>query len=90
MTKPPRGVNRTATERLIGLVKAELKRQDRTGEEIARAARLPSKAFRSLLRHGHRPALDRAHEICAALGVSMIIGVTPPKGRTGSDHKTPA
>ena len=88
MTKPPQRVNRSATERLILLVKAELKRQDLTGEQIAREGRLPSKVFRSLLRHGHRPALDRADEICKALGISMQIGVARPHGSNGSDHET--
>lgn len=88
MTKPARLANRSTTERLIQLVKAELKRQDLTAEEAARAARLPSKAFRSLLRHGHRPALDRAHEICEALGISMTIGVTPPDESNGPNHDT--
>lgn len=67
-------VNRSATDRLAQIVKAELARQGRTGEEIARDARLPSKAFRSLLRQGHRPTVDRADELCRALGISMTIG----------------
>ena len=88
MTQPPRRVNRSATERLIRLVKAELERQDRTAEEIVREARLPAKVFRSLLRRGHRPALDRADEICKALGLSMRIGVTPSKGGNRPDDET--
>ena len=88
MAKPPRRVNRTATDRLILLVRAELDRQDRTPEEIAREARLPGKVFPSLLRLGHRPALDRADEICKALRISMKIGVTPPHGGNGPDDET--
>ena len=88
MTKPARRVTRSATERLILLVKAELERQDLTGEEIAREARLPSKVFRSLLRHGHRPIVDRADGICTALGISMTIGVTARNGGHGPDHET--
>ncbi len=88
MTKPPRRVNRSATERLIRLVNAELERQDLTAEEIAREARLPAKVFRSLLRLGHRPALDRADEICKALGLSMRIGVNPANGGNGPDQET--
>ena len=88
MTKPPRHVNRSAIERLILLVKAELKRQDLTPEEIAREARLPGKVFPSLLRLGHRPALDRADEICKALGISMRTGVTAPNGGDGPDDET--
>ena len=88
MTKPPQRVNRAATERLILLVRAELERRDLTAEEIAREARLPSKAFRSLLRHGHRPLLDRADEICKALGVSMRIGVNTPNSGKGRSQET--
>ena len=33
-----------------------------------------SKAFRSLIRHGHRPTIDRADELCRALGITMTIG----------------
>ena len=88
MTKPPQRVNRSATEQLILLVSAELERQDLTGEEIAREARLPSKAFRSLLRHGHRPLLDRADEICKALGISMSIGVNTPTGGKDRGQET--
>ena len=49
-----------------------------TGEEVAREARLPSNAFRSLLRKKHRPTFDRADELCKALGISMIIGTEEP------------
>ena len=72
-----RSVNRSATERLAQIVRAELARQELTAEEAARAARLPAKAFRSLLRHGHRPSVDRADELCRALGITMTIGGKP-------------
>ena len=70
-------MNRSATDRLAQVIKAELERQELTAEEAARAARLPSKAFRSLLARGHRPTIDRADELCRALGLTMIIGKTP-------------
>ncbi len=40
-----------------------------------------AKAFRSLLRHGHRPTIDRAEELCTAVGITMTIGKT----QTGDD-----
>ena len=78
MAGPTRRVNRSTTDRLSRLVEAELKRQRLTAEEAARAARLPAKVFRALLRHRQRPALDRADEICRALGISMTIGAAVP------------
>ena len=72
-----RTVNRSATDRLKGLIEAELKRQDLTEQEAAREARLPAKAFRAL-RHGHRPSIDRADELCRALRISMTIGAEVP------------
>ena len=83
-----RSVNRSASDRLTRLVEAELTRQKLTAEEIAREARLPSKAFRALLRHGHRPTIDRADELCRALGISMTIGVTPPNAGSEPNDKT--
>ena len=73
-----RTVTRSATGRLKGLIEAELKRQNLTEQEAAREARLPANAFRAL-RHGHRPSIDRADELCRALGISMTIGA---RGRT--------
>ena len=55
--------------------------QELTPEEAAREGRLPAKAFRSLLRHGHRPTIDRADELCSALGISMTIGATREEDR---------
>ena len=69
MTKTGKTVNRSATDRLCRLIEAELARQELTAEEVAREARLPSKAFRSLLRHGHRPTLDRTPPGSGAAGV---------------------
>ena len=74
MTPKKGTANRSATERLTRIIEAELARQELTGEEVAREARLPAKAFRSLLRHGHRPTIDRADELCRALGITMTIG----------------
>ena len=81
MAPTKRTVNRAATDRLKRMVETELAKQELTGEEIAREARLPAKAFRSLLRHEHRPTIDRADELCRALGITMTIGNTP----TGDD-----
>ena len=78
MTGKPKSVNRSATDQLSRLIEAELARQRVTGEEVAREARLPSNAFRSLLRKGHRPTIDRADELCRALGISMTIGTKDP------------
>ena len=66
-------VNRSTTDRLKGLIETELKRQNLTDQEAAREARLPANAFRAL-RHGHRPSIDRADELCRALGITMMIG----------------
>ena len=74
MTPKKGTANRSATERLTRIIEAELARQELTGEEVAREARLPAKAFRSLLRHGHRPTIDRADELCRALSITMTIG----------------
>ena len=70
-------VNRSATERLRAAIETELARRGLAGEEAAREARLPANAFRSLLRKGHRPSIDRADELCQALGITMMIGKTP-------------
>ena len=77
MTPRTRTVNRSATDRLARIIKAELEKQGLTAEEAARAARLPAKAFRSLLGRGHRPTVDRADELCRALGITMTIGTEP-------------
>ena len=60
------------------LIEAELMRQNLTEEEAARQARLPANAFRGV-RKGQRPSIDRAEELCLALGVSMMIGKTPDR-----------
>ena len=73
--------NRSATDRLTKLVEDELTRQGLNGEQAAREARLPADAFRGLLLKRQRPSIDRADELCRALGVSMTIGNTP----TGED-----
>ena len=88
MPSTAKTVNRTATDRLRRLIGAELGKQEMTTEEIAREARLPSKAFRSLLRHGHRPSIDRADALLKALGTSMRIGVTPPDADDDPDDGT--
>ena len=69
---------RSGTERLRAAVEAELARQSLAGEEAAKEVPLPSNAFRSLLRKGHRPSIDRADELCRALGITRTIGRDPP------------
>ena len=78
MTGKPKSVNRSATDKLSRLIETELARRKVTGEEVAREARLPSNAFRSLLRKKHRPTFDRADELCKALGISMTVGAEEP------------
>lgn len=77
-----RNVNRSTTDRLKRLIEAELDRQELTDEEAAREARLPGNAFRAL-RKGHRPSLDRANELAAALGLAFTIGKTPANSDSG-------
>ena len=77
MRRKMRKVNRSTTDRLKRLIEAELDRQSLTDEEAAREARLPGNAFRAL-RKGHRPSIDRAEELCTALGISMMIGPEAP------------
>ena len=62
------------------LIESELMRQNLTEEEAAREARLPANAFRGV-RKGQRPSIDRADELCKALGITMVIGKT----QTGDD-----
>ena len=69
-------INRSATDRLRRLIDSELSRRGLNGQEVAREARLPADAFRSL-RRGYRPTIDRADELCRALGVTMLVGKTP-------------
>ena len=72
-------VNRTSTDRLRDMIEAELKRRGITGAEAAREARLPSSVFQSL-RRGGRPTIDRADELCKAVGISMTTGAAAPNG----------
>lgn len=90
MTERTRPVNRTATDRLSQLIAAELAKHNLTGEEVARDARLPANAFRSLLRKGHRPTIDRADELCTALGITMTIGGRPDAATDNAGRGTPA
>lgn len=76
-------MNRSATDRLAQLVEEELAKQDLNGEQAAREARLPAGVFRALLLRRHRPTIDRADELCRALGISMTIGA-----KTGPEHET--
>ena len=88
MTTTRRTANRSATDRLRDLIDAELTRQNITAEEAARKARLPSSAFRSLVRKGRRPTIDRADELCKALGVSMTIGTEDALGDKADETRT--
>ena len=86
-----RTVNRSATDRLKHLVRAELTRQGLSDARAAREARLPGSVFQSLLRLGKRPTIDRADELCTALGISMTIGVADPltdiqRGKSATDN----
>ena len=84
MKRKKRKVNRSATDRLKQLVQAELDRQELSDQEAAREARLPANAF-GALRNGHRPSVDRADELCRALGISMMLG----EQRESSSAATP-
>lgn len=77
MTARSRTATRTATDRLARLLKEELAKQGLNGEQAAREARLPADAFRGVLLRRNRPSLDRAHELCMALGITMTIGGKP-------------
>ena len=82
--KTSRKINRTATDRLGQLVDTELTRRGVNGQEIAREARLPADAFRSL-RRGYRPTIDRADELCKALGIWMTIGTQQDDPTVGTN-----
>ena len=84
-----RNMNRSATERLSCIIETALKEQGLTTEKAAREARLPSNSFRSLLRRGHRPTIDRADELCKALGISMTIGAESPETDAGPSNSQP-
>ena len=85
--------------RLVQLIETELAKHDLNGQEVARDARLPADAFRSL-RRGYRPTLDRADELCRALGITMTIGARsaanenaagePPTTRAQERDREPA
>ena len=77
MTGKSTKINRSATDRLQHLIDSELSRRGLNGQEVAREARLPADAFRSL-RRGYRPTIDRADELCRALGITMMIGSGAP------------
>ena len=61
--------------RLARLIETELKRQGLNCEQAARDARLPADAFRSVF-YGRKPNIDRADELCRALGITMTIGAS--------------
>ena len=84
MTPEHKAVNRSATDRLARLIKAELARRGLNGEQAAREARLPADAFRGLLLRRHRPSIDRADELCRALDITMVIGDNGPRNNADS------
>ena len=69
------------------LIEAKLTRQNLTEEEAAREARLPANALRGV-RKGQRPSIDRADELCRALGVTMTIGIEGPVTDSKPDDAT--
>ena len=73
MAAQRRSAKRSATDRLAQLVEGELERQGLNGEQAAREARLPANSFRGLLLKRQRPSIDRADELCEALGITMTI-----------------
>ena len=75
-----RGPNAPASSRLAQLIESELAQRGLTCQEAAREAKLPADAFRTVLK-GRKPNIDRADELCSALGITMTIGNTP----TGDD-----
>ena len=89
MTPKLTTVNRSATDRLVRLVEEELASQGLNGEQAAREARLPADAFRGLLLKRQRPSIDRADELCRALGINITIGtrVKTADGERGNDNK---
>ena len=90
-----RTMERSTTDRLIDLVKAKLAADGTSHARAVQEGNLPVNVFQSLLRHGKRPILDRAEEICRGLGISMTIGVSAtvasdePRG-TVKKRETPA
>lgn len=87
----PKGASQSPTDKLKRLVEAELSRQGLSHARAAREAQLPGSVFQSLLRLGKRPTIDRADELCTALGISMTIGVEDTRNDAQpGDHETDA
>lgn len=85
----PKGASQSPTDKLKRLVEAELTRRGFSHARAAREAQLPGSVFQSLLRLGKRPTIDRADELCAALGISMTIGVEDARNDAQpGDHGT--
>ena len=72
-TKPTGPVSR----RLAKQIAAQMKKRGWSPTQAATEAGLPHDAFRSILR-GHKPNIDRAEEVCKALGITMVIGIERP------------
>ena len=62
-----------AIRHLLTIVTAYLKKRGLSRRRAATEVGLPEEAFRSLIK-GHRPTIDRADELCRALGITMMIG----------------
>ena len=82
MSTTTRKPDEAASVRLARLIEDELAQRGWTSQEAAREAKLPADAFRTVLK-GRQPYINRAEELCRALGISMTIGA-----ETGPEHET--
>ena len=72
--------SQTAIERLRQMMNTELERLGLTLREASRKTKLPFETFLMGDEEGLRPSVNRAEQICRALGLTMMIGVgTAPK-----------
>ena len=62
-----------AMESLQASIRRALAERGTNPSNVARVAGLPQRALYNVL-HGHVPSLDRAGEICDALGLELYIG----------------
>ena len=65
-----------AMERLQASIRKALDERRTNPSSVARTAGLPQRALYNVL-HGHVPSLDRAAEICEALGLELHVGLPP-------------
>ena len=64
-------------ESLRASIRRALDERGTNASSVARVAGLPQRALYNVL-HGHVPSLDRAGEICDALGLELYIGRQRP------------